>query len=113
MRKKTWWQLRPLLQEATSPSLQLLAEQQRQQQPNEPGQQPWAPNQQQAAGQQPCSGDPNGRAPADGEGAPAPCAQLLSGIKQLTMYGALVALHVSDTLTVSQKARWIIASFPW
>lgn len=44
---------------------------------------------------------------------PQPYTQLVASIKHIIVYGALSALLVLDSLTVVQKAMWVVSSYPW
>jgi len=111
-----------LLQEAASPNLLIVTAQQQQQrlQHQLQQQQQQAPNhasQQQQAGSS-VSGSQGDPADTQGcaaaaSGQPSKESQLSSRVSHMTTYGALVGWLAADTMTTTQKAIWMVSSYPW
>lgn len=123
IRRSTWSQLGTLLQEAASPNLLIVTAQQQQQrlqhlQLQQQQQSSGHATQQQQAGSsvsgsQGDSADTQGFAAAAASGQPSKESQLSSRVSHMATYGALVGFLVADTLTTTQKAVWMVSSYPW
>ena len=108
-------QLKQLTLEVSSPSLLLLAEQQQHQQQRQ------TEHSQSSSGAPAAPDDPGAAATtAAASSATAGTPDLLLSemllpfrLDRVTTYSCLVALMVLDTLTPTQKAHWLVASYPW
>lgn len=108
IRKNSISQLGRLAEHAGSPSLLLLAAQ------KQTGQAQQRPVQQTPPG---TAASPAG-SPASPEAPAAGCCpvkevQLSCLFDHMALYGVLVAFVVLDSLTTTQKARWLVSSYPW
>lgn len=118
IRRSSWFQLGPLLQEASCPSLILQAAQQHQQHPHDQQQQRPQDVWDHAVGAgQGGWGIRAAAAMAEGPQGGAtpsiPYQQLCQQLEHMSMYSALVCALTVDALTPLQKAHWIVASYPW
>lgn len=107
IRKNSISQLGRLAEHAGSPSLLLLAAQ------KQTGQAQQHPAQQAPPGaaSSPAGSPASPEAPA--AGCPVKEVQLSCLFDHMALYGVLVAFVVLDSLTTTQKARWLVSSYPW